>query len=84
MIEFTTQNVVTVLCPLVHRSTTVKGLHLLLFTRFSFNLALICSLTLHNRGLTVQVKSGITETVNLLMCHKSMRQRLRVRCTNHT
>jgi len=39
MIEFTTQNVVTVLCPLVHRFTTVKGLHI----RISFDLALIAS-----------------------------------------
>jgi len=32
MTEFTTQNDVTILCPLVHRSTTVKGLQMLLFT----------------------------------------------------
>jgi len=41
MIEFTTQNVVTVLCPLVHRSATVKGLQMLLFTQVSFDLALV-------------------------------------------
>jgi len=40
MIEFTTQNVVTVLCLLVHRSTTVTGLQML-FIRVSFDLALI-------------------------------------------
>jgi len=30
---------ITVLRPLVHRSTTVKGLQMLLFTRVSFDLA---------------------------------------------
>jgi len=45
MIELTMQNVVTVLRPLVHQSTTVKCLQILLFTRFSFDLALICRLT---------------------------------------
>jgi len=39
MIEFTTQNFVTVFSPLVHRSTTVKGLQI--FIRISFDLALI-------------------------------------------
>ena len=32
MIEFTVQNIVTILCPLVYRCTTVKGLQMLLFT----------------------------------------------------
>jgi len=41
MIEFTSQNVVTVLCPLVHRFTTVKGLQI--FIRISFDLALIAT-----------------------------------------
>jgi len=41
MIEFTAQNVVTILCPLVHRPATVKGLQMLLFIRVSFDLALI-------------------------------------------
>ena len=39
MIEFTTQNIVTILCPVVHRSATVKGLQMLLFTRVTFDLA---------------------------------------------
>ena len=39
MIEFTVQNIVTILCPLVHQSMTVKGLQMLLFTRVSFDLA---------------------------------------------
>jgi len=33
MIEFTTQNVVTILCPVVHQSMTVKDLQMLLFVR---------------------------------------------------
>jgi len=41
MIEFTTQNVFTVLYPLVYRFMTVKGLQILLFTQVSFDLALI-------------------------------------------
>jgi len=41
MIEFITQNVVTVLCPLVRRFTTVKSLQI--FIRISFDLALTAS-----------------------------------------
>jgi len=41
MIEFTTQNAVTVFHPLVRRSTTVKGLQMLLLTQVNFDLALI-------------------------------------------
>jgi len=41
MIKFTMQNVVTVLCRLAHRSTTVKGLQMLLVIQESFYLALI-------------------------------------------
>jgi len=40
MIELTMQNIVMVLCSLVHQSTTVKGLQML-FTWVSFDLALI-------------------------------------------
>jgi len=40
MIEFTKENV-TILFPLAHRSMTVKGLQMLLFTWVNFDFALI-------------------------------------------
>jgi len=69
------QNVVMVLCPLVHRYTTVKDLQVLLFTWVNFDLALTAGQPRKIVRLTVRVKSEITERVNLLVCHESTRQR---------
>jgi len=52
MIELTMQNVVTILCPLVHRFTTVKGLQMLLFCTSQIR---SCRLTCKIRRLTAQV-----------------------------
>ena len=69
MIEFTSQNVVTVLCPLVHRFTTVKGLQYTNQLRFCWD-------------VNCASLSEITEWVNLLMFHESTGQRLSLGITD--